>query len=201
VLTAGFPAIIAGVLLSNRIDGLLLRRVFAVFLVYVAIVSAVKIFRKAPDRSAAEARVTWLRGGAVGVVMGFAAGLLGIGGGVLAVPLAMTLCRLPLRHCIGVSSAAMCFTAAAGAALKIGTLPQHGFEPWQAGVLALTLAPTALLGGWLGAGLTHRLPLAAVRAALVLLLVVAAWRMALPGVVPTDDPTGDPPPQANPMGR
>jgi uncharacterized membrane protein YfcA len=39
------------------------------------------------------------------------------------------------------------------------------------------LAPGALVGGRLGAVLTHRLPLRGVRAAFVVLMVVAAWRM------------------------
>lgn len=178
VLASAMVTIVLGVLLSNTLDGLTLRRVFAVFLVYISGVTILKLARRRPEEKPEDARVTPLRGSIVGGVMGFAAGLLGVGGGVLAVPLAHTLCRLPLRRCIAVSSATMCLTAAVGATLKISSLPSHGFSPQTGLGIALTLAPTAVLGGALGARLTHRLPITAVRIVFVALLLVAAWRMA-----------------------
>jgi len=178
VLAVGVVAIIAGVALSNALDGLTLRRIFAVFLLYVAATTLLRAVRRQPDHPAGEARVTPIRCGVVGGVLGFAAGLLGIGGGVLAVPLALILCRLPLRQCIGLSSATMMLTATVGAAIKIGTLGQHGFGPATALLIAAALAPTAILGGWFGARLTHKLPLEWVRGVFIILLLVAAWRMS-----------------------
>jgi uncharacterized membrane protein YfcA len=180
VLPTALVSIVAGVLLSNQIDGLTLRRVFALFLLYVAINTLFKTTRRIADHAETDARVTPVRAGAVGVVMGSAAGLLGIGGGILAVPAMQVLCRTPLRTCIGVSSAAMCITATIGAGLKITTLPEHGHTATEALALVAAMAPTAMLGGWFGARLTHRLPLTAVRVVLLALLLVAAWRMAAP---------------------
>ena len=180
VLPSALVAIVIGVLVSNLLPGQTLRYAFAGFLVYVAINAAIKAVRRTPDHTRELARITLPRGVAVGVVLGFAAGVLGIGGGILAVPLAQALCRVPLRSAIAVSSASMCITAGFGAALKIITLPRWGFEPSEALMLAATMAPTALIGGWFGAKLTHRLPLGAVRAVMLVLLLVAAWRMASP---------------------
>lgn len=179
VLASALIAIVAGVLASDQLDGATLRRLFAVFLVYVAFTTALRVVRRTPERHASEERVTPIRGSAVGGVMGFAAGLLGIGGGVLTVPLAQTLCRLPLRNCIAVSAATMTVTAAVGAALKLSSLPEHGFSPQRGLAIAMLLAPTAVLGGAIGARLTHKLPLTAMRVVFSILLLVAAWRMAV----------------------
>lgn len=113
-----------------------------------------------------------------GTVMGLAAGLLGIGGGVIGIPILRRAAHLPLRQCIGASSAVMCMTAVVGAGLKTGTLSEHGYAPRQAVILAALLAPTAVIGGLLGAGLTQRLPLQAIRGAMIVLLAYSAYQMA-----------------------
>lgn len=178
LMPAALIAIVIGVLLSDHIPATALRRLFAVFLLYIVVMELLKIFRRLPDVPPDGIRVTVPRAGAVGGAMGLVAGLLGVGGGVLAVPLAQRLCRLPLRHAIGASSAAMCITAIAGASVKITTLPQHGYDRLTAITLAMALAPTAILGAAIGASLTHRLPLTWIRAVLVALLLLAAWRMS-----------------------
>lgn len=178
LLPSAACAIVAGVLLSNLIPGEWLRRVFAAFLLYAALADILRFARQQPDFPPEGAVVTVGRAAPAGATMGLAAGLLGIGGGVIGIPLIQRLCRLPLKQCIGVSSAVMCLTAIAGATLKIVTLPGHGYSPWSAVILAAVLTPTAIIGGRLGAGLTQRLPVTAVRAALILLLLLSAWQMA-----------------------
>ncbi len=128
----------------------------------------------------------------VGAVMGLIAGLLGIGGGAVAVPLQQAVLKLPLRNAIANSSAVICLSAAIGAVYKNATLAQHAAVTppaengdgtatlsWVSGVtLAALLAPTAWVGGRLGAALTHRLPIRYVRLAFIVLMIVAAVRMA-----------------------
>ena len=149
----------------------------------------------APDEEAsASGPMSPTAGGlAVGGIMGGTAGLMGVGGGALAVPLQQTLIGLPLRKCIANSSAVICVSAAVGALYKNATLAGRvgpevavaleaaGRPPidWRTGlVLGLLLAPTAWAGGRLGAALTHRLPLRTIRVAFIALMVVAAWKMA-----------------------
>jgi len=177
MLPFAMVAIVLGVIVSNQLDGGVLRKLFAAFLLYVAAVNIVRTVRRKPDHQASEARITWPRCGLIGVVMGFAAGVLGIGGGILTIPLIQTVCRAPLRQCIGATSATMCFTAAVGASLRIGTISQHGFTPEQALAIAAILAPTAVGASWAGARLTHKLPTAMVRGALVLVMILSAWGM------------------------
>ncbi|MEM9915505.1 MAG: sulfite exporter TauE/SafE family protein [Planctomycetota bacterium] len=130
-------------------------------------------------------QATPARGLVVGSLMGTTAGLLGIGGGAVATPLQQTLMKLPLRSCIANSSAIICVSAAVGAVYKNLSLSSQpvpaGVEPftWVQGLtLGLLLAPTAFVGGRLGATLTHRLPLRTIRVAFIALMVVACWKMA-----------------------
>jgi len=178
LLPAAGIAIVVGVFVSDALDPILLRRLFAGFLLYVGIVETRKFFSKEPEFVAGDAKVTVPRGATVGGSMGFVAGLLGVGGGVLAVPLAQQLCRVPLRQAIGASASAMVLTAFVGAALKFSTLHTHDLRALDALLIALALAPTAILGSIVGAGLTHRLPINVVRAALLVIILLAAWRMS-----------------------
>jgi uncharacterized membrane protein YfcA len=110
---------------------------------------------------------------------------LGVGGGVIAVPLLQRVCRLPLRQCIATTAAFMCISASFGAVLKnltLATLVDNagvnlGLDPWQSLSIAAALAPTAVLGGLVGGRLTHILPLNAVRVAFVLLMLWASATM------------------------
>ncbi|MEM6460059.1 MAG: sulfite exporter TauE/SafE family protein [Planctomycetota bacterium] len=189
MLPAALGAVVLGVWLSNRPvfagadGGVWLGRCLAVFLVYVAVANARKLWPRGPSSipSEAQTRVSAGRGVAVGGVMGTVAGLLGIGGGAIAVPLQQALMRLELRRCIANSAAVIGVSAAVGAVYKNATLAGStgGGFGWRDGLmLGLLLAPTAWAGGRLGASLTHRLPLRAIRAAFVGLMLVAAWRMA-----------------------
>lgn len=194
MLPAALLAIVGGVLLSNlpvfRNDtgGLWLGRILALFLIYVIVVNVKKLLRTRAQKQADWERpktITPLRSSSVGLIMGTAAGLLGIGGGALAVPLQQTIIKLNLRNAIANSSFVMVFSAAIGAALKLATLNEHyppvpgQWPAWQnALLLAGILAPTAILGAGLGARLTHTLPLRTVRIAFVLLLITAAYKMA-----------------------
>ncbi|MEM1107910.1 MAG: sulfite exporter TauE/SafE family protein [Planctomycetota bacterium] len=200
MLPAALGCIVLGVMLSNlpvfsgADGGVWLGRVLAVFLVYVVVVNVRKLLPIRPavsgqasgkEEAAEQAKTTAPRSVLVGSIMGVFAGLMGVGGGAQAVPLQQALMRLPLRNCIANSSAVICFSAALGAVYKNLTLAEHNLPgsgvtlSWETGlVLGLLLAPTAWLGGRLGAVLTHRLPLRAIRVAFIGLMVVACWKMA-----------------------
>lgn len=178
VFPTALVAIVAGVFISNLLESTRLRTIFALFLTYVVIDSAVKLVRGKPEPIEEQARVNLVTGGITGSVMGFLAGLLGIGGGGIAVPLANVLCRVPLRQAIAVSSAVMCLTAGVGAIIKISTISQHHHHWSEPVVLAIILSPTAVLGGYLGASMTHRAPVRAIRAIFTVVLALGALRMA-----------------------
>ncbi|MEM8738864.1 MAG: sulfite exporter TauE/SafE family protein, partial [Planctomycetota bacterium] len=200
MLPGAVGCVVLGVGLSNlpvfrgERGGVWLGRGLAVLLVYMIAMNLRKLWaaERAGKRAQAEAGdapeaaggATPGRGLTVGVVMGTVAGLLGIGGGAIAVPLQQALMRLPVRSCIANSSAVICGSAAVGALYKNLTLTTHTpaagptLSGWEGVTLMLILAPTAWAGGRLGASLTHRLPLRLLRGLLILLLTAAAWKMA-----------------------
>ncbi|MEO1009340.1 MAG: sulfite exporter TauE/SafE family protein [Planctomycetota bacterium] len=178
ILPAMAVAIVVGVLASNWIDGLTLRKLLAAFIAGYAIMTFVRYFRRAPEPARENEKLTPPRLIGIGGGTGVVAGLLGIGGGVLMVPLLQLLCRLPIRNAIATSSAVMVLTAIIGASLKLATLGSHGRSFVDALVIAAALAPTAFFGARLGAALTHRLPLQVVRLVVAGALFLVAVRMA-----------------------
>jgi uncharacterized membrane protein YfcA len=185
ILPAALVMVLMGVAVSNlpifegRDGGRWLGRLLAIFLTYVIYVNIKRLRGDASDPTLdAASHVTAPRCTAVGAAMGGFAGLLGIGGGAIAVPMQQMLLRLPLRSCIANSTAIICITAAVGATYKIGSLGMHDIEPAKGVLYGLMLAPTAWIGGRIGASLTHRLPLRQVRVAFIVLMVVAAYKMA-----------------------
>jgi len=186
MLPFGVGAIILGVLVSNYFDGRLLMGVFGVFLLYIVITNLLKVIEERreseEDAANAEPKGTWQRLGAAGTIVGFAAGLLGIGGGTLMVPLLQRCCHFPLRRCIATSSAIMCITAAFGAVSKNLSLPEltdPGVTLENSLLIAACLSPTAFIGGLIGARLTHTLAIRWVRLAFIILLAIVSVRMLL----------------------
>ena len=178
---AALVTVITGVYISNHVPGVVLSRILAGFMLYVVGTNLLKLRPGARLESLDTAKLTSLRGLSVGAAMGTTAGLLGIGGGAVATPLQQTLLKLPLRNAIANSSAIIGISAAIGAIYKnasLASLPHHDYAWYQGLTLALCLIPTALLASRLGAGLTHRLPLVPIRVIFILLLSVAAWKMA-----------------------
>lgn len=183
MLPASTVAILIGVLVSNRVPSLVLQRCFGVFLLYVAATEVWRVVRPGDGSEEPPAHVPPSSGVTIGGATGLIAGLLGVGGGTIAVPLMRTLARLPLRQAIGTSSAVMTVASAIGAVVKNAALPTlKGADGSPLTILAsLTIAGAlsmpALVGAGLGARLTYALPLPIVRLALVLLLVAAGVRM------------------------
>ena len=190
MLPAALVFMLIGVWVSNlpifrgAENGRWLGRLLAVFLVYVIVLNVRKLRDHSQHTLDEKPMTTPIRGLGVGSVMGSIAGLLGIGGGAIAVPLQQVWMKLPLRNCIGNSSAIICISATVGAIYKNATLTHHAGQDglvidWHTSLLiALLLAPTAWVGSRIGAGLTHKLPLRQVRIAFIGLMAVAAWKMA-----------------------
>jgi len=186
MLPAAVAAILAGVWVSNwpMFSGaggpVMLGRVLAVFLIYVIVVNTRRMFRKPRpvDVPIDLTHVTTPRTIGVGLAMGFIAGLLGVGGGAIAVPLQQIVLKLRLRNCIANSAAVMCISSILGAIYKNATLPAHDLAIGHSVTLAALLAPTAIVGAFVGGKLTHVLPVRGVRLAFILLMIAAAWKMA-----------------------
>lgn len=86
----------------------------------------------------------------IGVLSGVTSGLFGVGGGIVMVPAMMYFMNLPIKQAIGTSLLVIIPTAV------IGTYKHHaqGNVSWS---IALSLIPTAVLGGFLGAWITAQI--------------------------------------------
>ena len=184
LLKALFPAMLAaivvGVLISNLVHGEWLKLMLAAFIAAYCVMNLARIIRR-ENESHEESRAERAGGGrlvAIGGAAGFAAGLLGLGGGVVMVPMLQVAAGVKLRQAIATSSAVMALTAVVGATLKVSTLGSHDLSIADALLLAAAMGPTAIIGARLGAPLTHRLPIIWVRTVITALLLLAAARLA-----------------------
>ncbi|UCC28883.1 MAG: sulfite exporter TauE/SafE family protein [Phycisphaerales bacterium] len=164
-----------------------LRGLFGLFLLGVALTDLYRLFHKRQARSNGSSdplsitpqdqRTGWRFAGAVAIPTGLVAGLLGVGGGVMAVPLQRRLLGIPIRTAIANSATIIIATSSIGAIAKnyaYVTEHDHSLESF---VLAAVLIPTAIVGSLAGSRLTHRAPLRFVKIAFFLLLLLAATRL------------------------
>jgi hypothetical protein len=183
LVTGALVGIVAGVQISYLFDTpklrMGLRWLVGGFFLYVAGHNAHRLIRGRRSEGLPKARAEVLplwRSVAVGGPMGFIAGLLGIGGGSLAVPGQQIALRMPLRNAIATSAATIGCIAWLGATLKNAQLGANG-SVVESLRLTACLAPTAMIGSYVGGHLTHKLPLRAVRIAFIGLMIFAAWKM------------------------
>jgi len=195
VVRATIPSAVIGVLIGVQLsqsrwlsgaNAIHLSRIFGLFLWYVAVHN---LWRAMPGRSGGNVRLRdadgavgrslsfWKVTATVGLPTGFVAGLLGVGGGVVAVPCQQMFLGLPLRKSIANSAATIICISAVGAIVKNFHLVLDGVSLVKPVGLAVILVPTAAVGAYGGARLTHVLPLRLLRFALAVLLVYAGWKM------------------------
>ncbi len=190
ILPLAAAGVIVGVLTANYYTGahtITLQRIFGWLLEFVVLINVLEEWRALRGdvhlRSSCpmpHRRV--LVGLIVGLPAGFIAGLLGIGGGVWAVPAQRQLLGIRIRNAIANSaSMIICVAIVTSATLgyAISRMPQDDLSPVQGWRLAAWLAPGALLGGWCGGGLTHRLPVRWLRYGFQLLLAATGLRLIL----------------------
>jgi hypothetical protein len=194
VVRLTIPSAIAGALLGVLVSELPVFRAdgqgflqigFSVFLLYVIVYNLWKLRAGKPgsrDERRPPPRVPKLPTVAlVGLPTGLLGGLLGIGGGLVAVPAQQVVLRIPLRNAIANSATTILWSSIIGAALKNYHLPQHGFNTSQALLLAVCLIPTAMIGSWFTAARVHRWPVGVIRVAFIVLLLYCAGYVFLAG--------------------
>lgn len=127
--------------------------------------------RKQDDYIASEPNITLAM--VVGAILGFASGLIGVGGGIFLSPLMILLGWAQVREISGIAALFILVNSISGLAGHVSSL-QHvpEYAPFLAGV--------ALIGGTIGAlcGSRH-LPVATILKAMSLMLVMAGGKMFL----------------------
>ena len=112
----------------------------------------------------------WIGIGLIGLLGGWVSGLFGVGGGVIFVPLLVLFLGVNLHVAIGTSLVTIIPTALVGAY-------RHFLGGGADLKLALLLAVFAVVGAWLGAGLSLKLDVVLLRKFYAVFLVLVALRL------------------------
>ena len=166
--------------LSNAIPSGWLKLSFGLFLIWV-LLDQISCLTGRTATIIRDSKQTPLRGAITGSVTGTTAGLLGIGGGLIQVPLLNRLCGLNIKRAIGTSSAIMFITAICGAIVKDISLPVDTQGLHELFTRAAWLVPGAIVGGWFGAVLTNILSVTYIRIVFAILVLFAAYEMIVSG--------------------
>ena len=162
------PSTLVGVAISRFSPEPLVQLVFATFLLFIA-------YPTARGRSQSSGGARKIHPALVllgGVGIGILAGLTGIGGAALMIPLMVLGFGLRFKPAIATSLAVNFLTGIAGAAGYLGTgLVQLGSLP--------TLILGAVFGAWLGVGLRDRIPEMFLRRGFALFMVAVAVRILI----------------------
>ena len=187
LVPSAIAAVLAGVAVSLVVDAPAFRLLFALFLFAVAAREFAHLARGRADGTEHGRDLRGPVATSIGAVMGFLSGLLGIGGGVVGIPLMRAWGHLETKRAVVTSVCTMVPLTAVGAGTKAVTLwrtelPEGGTAIAPTLAIAACLVPTAILGSWTGASLNLRVTGHAVRWTLALYLPVAAGWMAWPVV-------------------
>ena len=168
-----------GAQLAAHLPGETLRRIFALLLFAAA---ARMAFSPPIGSSETRPRMAWPALLAVGVSAGFFSALLGIGGGLVSVPLMGYVLKFPTEKLAGTSTAIMIITSLAGMLQHVyhgygsPELPACavGYVHWAA---AIPLALGGMLSAPLGAYLNHKLDVSVFKKSFAVVLIIVATRM------------------------
>lgn len=114
--------------------------------------------------------MAYLIAGLIGLMGGVASGLFGVGGGIVMVPAMVFFMRMDMKLAVGTSLAVIIPTALSGVFKHF----QLGQVDWR---IALSLAPTAICGSYLGAWLTKDISSGNLKRAFGGLLIFAGVRL------------------------
>jgi uncharacterized membrane protein YfcA len=107
-----------------------------------------------------------------GLVAGFSSGLLGIGGGVVMVPILVTVGKMPMHKAVATSMFIMIFTSIAGAGVKLTNGQVHPD-------LAFFLIIGIIIGSQVGARLVKRVNTIALQKIFGIMMIVALLSIVL----------------------
>jgi uncharacterized membrane protein YfcA len=186
VIPIGIAAVLAAVLsalLAARVPAELLKLFFGVFLLYTTY--------QMLHRSAGEVKGEERHNLALSALTGFAVGtlsaLLGVGGGLIAIPLLMNVVRLDMKKLAATSLAIVLFAATAGTLTYVVTGWQVPHLPaGHAGYVhlaaALPMIPGAMLAARWGAKVNQRMDAKRLRQMFAVLLSFMGLRMIIANI-------------------
>lgn len=183
-MTAGMAA---GVMMAGESPGRWSLVAFAGFIWIYCAYNIITTIKNIPDHPIDAPSPAHWKLIAIGLFVGGISGYLGIGGGILLVPL-LQITGLPLRHAIAGSAGVMWISSIIGASMKLYTLPTIHYPPPNESValmvsdamsFAIPIGIGALIGAYLGAWIAHKIKLPHLKLIIALILAVASIKMVM----------------------
>ncbi len=180
IVRAAIPGLIIGTLLGTLVADQLKSKYLAIFFVIFVYYSAVQMFVNAKPKPSRQLPGK-LGLNLASVIVGIVSALVGVGGGVMTIPL-MSMCNVPMRNAIGTSAALGLPIAVAGTVGFIITgLGKDHLPAFSVGYLYLPALIGIVIGTlvtvpW-GAKMAHTLPVAQLKKIFAVILFILATRM------------------------
>ncbi len=148
----------AGAYLAAQLSGKILKIIFGLAI----LLGALRMITARPVRVKGEPHANAITYILLGAIFGFVTGLIGIGGGVLIVPLMVIFLNYHMHEAVGTSTAVMIFTSLGGAiAYILYGLNASGLPPYSLGYVNflqwVLLAGTSIPMAQLGVHLAHKI--------------------------------------------
>ncbi len=177
LLPMALVGVTAGAFLQESFDESAMRKTFAGFVLLVIGGIVVDTLRSRESELPATRDASPLvRHGVTGALAGVFSGLLGISGGIVAVPGQTLLTGVPLRNAIANSTVITAISSALGTALLCVGSSSTAISSSEMATIAVLFIPGNLIGGHFGATWMERLPVVAVRGFFIAALVAIAVR-------------------------
>ncbi len=180
IVRSAIPGLIIGTLLGTLVADQLKSKYLAIFFVIFVYYSAVQMFVNAKPKPSRQLPGK-LGLNLASVIVGIVSALVGVGGGVMTIPL-MSLCNVPMRNAIGTSAALGLPIAIAGTVGFIITgLGKDHLPAFSVGYLYLPALIGIVIGTlvtvpW-GAKMAHTLPVSQLKKIFAVILFILATRM------------------------
>ena len=176
--TTGIIGGVLGAVISSQSPAALLSFIFGILALGSALWMIASRYPEI-DKDPSHPKQSYLFWGFLG---GFSSGLLGIGGGVVMVPLLNILLKFPIRKAIGPSTAFIIFASLGGIATYIFTgINATGLPPYSVGYVNLlqfvALAGTSIPMARVGVKAAHKIPEKKLKYIFAALLVYIALKM------------------------
>jgi uncharacterized protein len=180
ILRMSVPGLVIGTLLGTVVADLLKSKYLAIFFVIFVYYSAVQMVANVKPKPTRQ--LPGKTGMAVvAVTVGIVSSLVGIGGGVMTIPL-MSLCNVPMRQAIGTSAALGLPIAIAGTVGFIATgLGKDHLPALSLGYVYLPALVGIVIGTFVtvpwGAKMAHSMPVTRLQKIFAVILFILATRM------------------------
>jgi hypothetical protein len=169
---------VAGAVVASNLSGIVLKSVFGIAI----LIGAVRMLTAKPPKIEKEPPTNSVVYALWGILIGFCCGLIGIGGGVLMVPIMVLALHFKMHEAVGTSTAVMIFTSMAGAfAYAINGFGLEGLPSYSIGYVNMLqwvlLAGTSIPMAQVGVKVAHKLPAKKLKFVFIVVMVYMALKM------------------------